>query len=190
MKITVKDSLKRVFSLMLCLLMAFSATTPAFAAEAEAVFGSVEALTEGIDVEGSEEILATNEEEITLTYSKADPSIFRFEDGWWAGIQIVAPAELTEDELKNVNYRKYTADGWSDPISFWSAKDSKEGDEVHFMQAWMLVTPELIENEKSEGEDGKLTINYEFDWYGNGFESAVQKIDFELDTTKIYLIVQ
>jgi len=149
--------------------------------------GSVEALTNGITVEGSEKILATNEEEITLTYSKADPSIFRFEDGWWAGIQIVAPAELTEDELKNVNYRKYTADGWSDPISFWSAKDSKEGDEVHFMQAWMLVTPELIENEKSEGEDGKLTINYEFDWYGNGFESAVQKIDFELDVEKLVL---
>ncbi len=187
MKITVKDSLKRVFSLMLCLLMAFSATTPAFAAEAEAVFGSVEALTEGIDVEGTSTVTAANKEEITLTYSKADPSIFRFEDGWWAGIQIVAPAELTEDELKNVNYRKYTADGWSDPISFWSAKDSKEGDEVHFMQAWMLVTPELIANEQSEDEDGKLTINYEFDWDGNGFESDVQKVDFELDAAKINL---
>ena len=149
--------------------------------------GRVEAFTSGLTAEGEDEILVTHEDEITLYFSKADVSIGRWQDGWWAGIKVVAPAELTEDELKNVNYRKYTADGWSDPISFWSAKDSKEGDEVHFMQAWMLVTPELIENEKSEGEDGKLTINYEFDWYGNGFESAVQKIDFELDVEKLVL---
>ena len=190
MKIVTKENSKRFLSLVLSLVMAFSLCMPAFAAEqTEELFASVEALTQGITVSGKEVITATNAEEITLYYSKADPAIGRVQDGWWAGIRVVAPADLSEDELKNVKYRRFNSEGWSAPISFWSAKDSKEGDAVHYMGAWMLVTPELIAREKDEaqGGDGKLTVNYELDWYGNGFESDVQKVDFELDVDKINL---
>lgn len=144
--------------------------------------GSAEAISEGLTVEGKEEITVTNKDEITLYYSKADASVGRTQDGWWAGMQVIAPAELTEAELKNVKYRKLTSDGWVES-SFWNAKDSKEGDEVHFMQAWMLATPELI----AADDDGLLTINYEFDWYGNGFDGEVQKVNFVLDTEKLVL---
>ena len=190
MKIITKENSKRLLSLVLSLVMAFSLCMPAFAAEQTAeLFGSVEALTSGITVSGKEVITATNEDEITLYFSKADPSIYRLEDGWWAGIKVVAPADLSVEELKDVKYRRFGSEGWSDPISFWGAKDSKDGDAVHYMEAWMIVTPELIAREADEeqGGDGKLTINYEFDWYGNGFEGDVQKIDFVLDATKINL---
>ncbi|MBQ7861936.1 MAG: fibronectin type III domain-containing protein, partial [Clostridia bacterium] len=104
-------------------------------------------------------------------------------DGWWAGIKVVAPAGLTEDELKEVKYRRLDKDGWTEAKSFWNAKDSKEGDSVHWMGAWLRATPELIASD----DDGMLVLNYEFDWYGNGFDGEVQKINFVLDTEKLVL---
>ena len=184
MKITVKDKAKRALSLLLSLVMALSLFTPAFAVDEEAVlYGTVEALTDGITVEGEDEILAINTEEIALDFSRADASVGRYYDGWWAGIKIVAPAGLTDEEIRSATYKRYGKDGWSDPISFWSAKDSKEGDAVHWMGAWLRATPENIAND----EDGKLSLSYEFDWYGNGFDGEVQKIDFVIDTEKLTL---
>ena len=100
MKIITKENAKRALSLVLSLVMAFSLMTPAFAEGDVEAFGSVAAFTEGIDVEGKEEILATNKEEITLSYSKADASIGRYQDGWWAGIKVIAPERSSSPETR------------------------------------------------------------------------------------------
>ena len=183
MKITVKDSLKRMLSLVLSFVLAFSLCAPAFAVEETTVAtGTVEAITAGFTVEGTKNILVTNEEETTLYFSKANPSIGRMEDGWWAGIKVIAPAGLTEKELKAAKYLRTDANGTAEK-SFWSVKDSADDAAVHYVEMWIMATPELIE----EAEDGKLTTTYVFDWYGNGFDSEVQKIDFVLDTEKLNL---
>ncbi len=187
MKITVKKNMKKGMSLFLCLLMMFSLATPAFAEGTEDIlsrpYGSVEPITEGLSAEGTEEITVTNKEEITLEFAKADPSIGRNNDGWWAGFKVIAPAGLTEEELKAVKFRKNTDGQWSDDGYFWDVKNSAEGDAVHWVGVWTYVTPEKI----AQAVDNKLTYSYMFDWYGNGFEGEAQKIDVVLDTEKLVL---
>ena len=135
-----------------------------------------------INAENSADIIVTNDEMLVLDFSPKDPSIGRFSDGWWAGIKIAADSSLSVEQLKNVKYRTSTKDGWSQDKSFWSYKDSADTADVHYIGCWVLVTPELIENEKND--DGYLTVVYDFDWDNNGFGISTQKITFKIDVSK------
>ena len=185
-KNSTRGNIKKGLSVLLSLLMAFSLVMPAFAVEdtqPELAYGTVEPITEGLTAEGTEEITVTNKEEITLEFAKADPSIGRNKDGWWAGMKLLAPAGLTEAELKAATFRKNTDGQWSDADYFWSVKDSADTDSAHWVGIWAYVSPE----ELAEAVDNKLTYSYEFDWYGNGLESETQKINLVLDTEKVIL---
>ena len=182
MKMTI---LKRALSLALCFIMAFSLCTPAFAVEEQAAgaFGTAQAFTQGLAVEGEEELVITNKETVTLGFSRADSSIGRWEDGWWAGTRIFAPEGLTTEQIKSVKYRKWNGTGWDEPKLFWGIKDSKDNATVHYFDSWMRVTPEIIEKD----EDKKLSVIYEFDWDNDGFDTSTQKVSFVLDVENIKL---
>ncbi len=149
-------------------------------------FAEVSGITAGLTVNGTDtaKTEVINETEITLDFSKADASIGRYQDGWWAGINILAPEGITDEEIRNVKYRRYETDKWSADRSFWSYKDSKDDAARHYITVWVPVTPEYIEKDA----DGILTSRYLFDWDNNGFGISTQEIAIKLDVTKIKLI--
>lgn len=178
----------KLITLLVCLLLAFALSNTAFAQELTFTdkLAEVASLTDGLSVTGSstEEVNVVNSEKIALDWSAADPSIGRMSDGWWAGIKVVADADITAEELKAVSYRTLGKEGWSEAKSFWSYKDSADDASEHFITLWLPVTPELIKND----DDGFLTLTYEFDWDNDGFDATTQTVIFKVDVTKVELL--
>ena len=148
-----------------------------YAVPATTVTNITENLT--VNAENPANITVTNEDMLVLDFSLSNPAVGRLQDGWWAGIRITADSSIPAEQLKNVKYRTSTKDGWSQDKSFWSNKDSKNDADVHYIDCWLLVTPELIAND----DDGYLSIVYDFDWDNNGFGVSTQKINFRIDVS-------
>lgn len=146
----------------------------------------VSPLTDGltVDKDGTNNVSVVNGGKITLDWSPKDLSIGRYMDAWWVGAKITANGELTADELKEVKYRSFGKNGWSQAKSFWANKDSADDAAEHFITVWVPVTPEYIANAK----DGLLTFIYEFDWDNNGLGISTQVITISIDVTKVNLI--
>lgn len=143
---------------------------------------AVTAITKGLEVdsENAADVTVSNTEMIVLDFAPMDLSIGRYMDGWWAGVKITADKSLTVDELKNVKYKSFGKNGWSEAKSFWSYKDSDDDAAEHFITVWIPVTPGIIAN----AADGILSLIYKFDWDNNGFGISTQKITINLDVSK------
>ncbi len=143
---------------------------------------TVTAITGPLDInsENASDITVTNKEMLVLDFSPKDLSVGRYMDGWWVGAKITADKSLTVDELKNVKYRTYGKDGWSEAKSFWAYKDSADTADEHFITVWIPVTPEYI----GKDSDGFLTAVYDFDWDNNGFGISTQKITISINVSK------
>ncbi|MCI6770403.1 MAG: fibronectin type III domain-containing protein [Oscillospiraceae bacterium] len=150
----------------------------------EYFYGSAEVITNpglAIDDSNKSSVKITNESTVTLDWYPADTSIGRYQDGWWVGVKINAPAGLTAADLKDV---KYTSNGSADK-SFWANKDSKDDSNAHYITCWVPVTEEYL---KSFAEKGyKLTYKYQFDWKKNGTSDDVQTFIITIDPTKVLL---
>ena len=150
----------------------------------EYFYGSAEVITDPglvIDSSNKTSVKITNESAVTLDWYPADTSIGRYQDGWWIGVKINAPAGLTANDLKDV---KYTSNGSADK-SFWANKDSKDDADAHYITCWVPVTEEYL---KSFAEKGyKLTYKYQFDWKKNGTSDDVQTFIITIDPTKVLL---
>ncbi len=94
----------------------------------------------------------------TLQWSKADPTVGRMQDGWWAGIKVIAPTE--KFDLEKAVYS--AKDDMSNPTSF---KDSRDGD--NWIGLWGLATEEFMNNETFK-EQGYFSYNRYYDWDGDG----------------------
>lgn len=103
----------------------------------------------------------------SLTWAPVDTSIGRNQAGWWVGIQVNAPEGMTDEELMNSKYKTFKT-SWSEERIFWEHKNSADDAERHFVQLWMLLTPQML----SESET--VSRMYYFDWDGNG--NAEQEI--------------
>ncbi len=122
---------------------------------------------------------------VTLNWDPADTSIGRNEDAWWVGMKVVAPVGMTEEQLKNAQYQsKNSPTGtWSENKSFWSLKDSKEGDAEHYIGMWFAITPAALTKFIEENRD--IAMWYQFDWDNDGvFE---QTITFSVDPNGVTL---
>ncbi|MGN1195333.1 MAG: hypothetical protein ACI4SB_07600, partial [Acutalibacteraceae bacterium] len=147
-------------------------------------FGTAEVITNpGLVIDNSDKtaIKITNESAVTLNWYPADPSIGRYQDGWWVGIKINAPAGLTADDLQKV---QYSSNG-SAAKSFWSYKDSADDADAHYITCWVPVTEEYLKLFAEKGY--KLTYKYSFDWKNNGLEEDVQTFTITIDPTKVLL---
>jgi len=135
--------------------------------------GAVEAITGGA-VSGSETgTVSVMVDATTLNWSKADAEIGRNKDGWWAGIKVVAPADLSEAVLKNAKgtYIRYGETEWNN-IEFWAVKDSAEGDEAHYVGLWLMLTPAILKEAKAANKN--ITNQYKMDWDNDGeFEQTI-----------------
>ena len=137
-------------------------------------YGKVDLLTEGASITSNETsaVSIAYNNAITIDWVAADASIGRYQDGWWAGFRITAPAGMTEDQHKTAQFTMR-----SGIKSFWDNKDTQEGADVHYVSIWVPL------NDLLSGPMDDRT--YQFDWNNDGiFE---QRIVLSLDSTKITL---
>lgn len=122
-------------------------------------------------------ITVTNSNVMTLQYVEDDGT--RGSDGWWVGMKVNAPSDMTEEQLQSAKYT--STDGTE--RSFWNNKNSQSGDAVHYIWLYGLVTQALIEND----DDGKLNYVWTFDW-DNDSTTASQTVKLTVDTTNLILM--
>ena len=110
--------------------------------------------------------------EYSLTWSPADASLDRLQEGWWSGIQITAPDWLVS--LEGATYQKMENSAWSSDQSF----KASEGTE-RTMGMWVCLT-------KGMKEAGTPVVTkWRFDWDGDGiFE---QLVTYTIDVAKVNL---
>lgn len=147
--------------------------------------GTVAGITDGASISANGNATTVTYDNITLNWDAADPAAGRNQDGWWVGMKITAPAELTEEaDFTNVTYQSYGTDGWSAAKSFWNAQDSDKSvaDTARYLTMWGLITPELIANDN----DNVLTYQYRFDWNGDGIYE--QTLTMKVDATTVKLM--
>ncbi len=114
-----------------------------------------------------------NNETITVTYEKADlkwypaaPEIGRKVDGWWVGINIIAPSGVSE-EAKMKRADRESATGTVEKYfskNKGGVEDSDPSSDHRYFGAWIYADKELLNTEVNP-----LTIGtYELDWNGDG----------------------
>lgn len=150
-------------------------------APAELVKMSVLVGTTGLSVEESNEgFIITNPEFLTLQFSKADPSVGRHWDGWWFYWRANAPTSMkTEADFTDA---VYTNQKGGAKKNFWSAKDSKDTDEVHFLNCWCPITQDTYD--KFLADDAKMIWNYTFCWN----KASTQNVQIIIDPKKLTLL--
>lgn len=110
--------------------------------------------------------------EAALEWDPADTSIGRNVDAWWVGIQVIAPANMSEAQLKDAVYQRKDVDTWSANKSFWNNKDSSAA--PHYIQMWFPLTPDILASAIANNKD--ISRFYQFDWDGD--ENFDQNIEF------------
>lgn len=147
--------------------------------------GIVSTISEGLVVNGkaNSNIVKINYNAKTvLQWVAADPSVTRYNDGWWAGIKVTAPANLqTESDFTNVTYQNKANGTWSEAKNFWEKKDSADNSTEHFIGLWGLLNESYLIN-----ADGNLEYIWRFDW--NGDKVYEQIVVLKIDPAKITLI--
>ncbi|MCD7859267.1 MAG: Ig-like domain-containing protein [Firmicutes bacterium] len=144
-------------------------------AEEGAVYGTVSMLTDGAVISGN----ATAEVTVqfaggsTVEWYAADTSIGRYQDGWWAGIQITAPAGI---DVENAKY--CFNEDYDDVRAFWTYKDSTDDADEQFIYVWIPL------NDIIDGSFAARTIH--FDWDND--DVYEQTITIDVDAGAIVLM--
>ena len=99
---------------------------------------------------------------LTLDFSPADPSIGRTIDAWWIGVEFIAPAAVTAE---NVGQTTFSMDGGSSWQSFDAAKDGQNADGRYFLYAWVPLTVESVKTLVAAQQSRSWT--FAFAWDGN-----------------------
>ena len=199
MRVNETSAQKRIWALVLTVMMVIgllpfnvvaadevvTAEEPA-EGQGSALYGTVTALTgEEYNIVGEVDIEGNKTESVTVTMTKMklkrvleDPEIGRPVDGWWAGIRVDAPDEIT-DEM--VGLAKYKANG-GEFQSFLESQDGENGN--YWIGMWNLVNEEKLNACRADGTN--LTTTYEFDWDGN--KAIDQTITVEIVPAYIVLL--
>lgn len=163
------------------------------AAEGSAVYGTVEGITAGAEVtDANGAAPVVKYETADLTWSPADPSIGRMSDGWWVGIKITAPADMTTqadfivDSATYVKYQTGVGDGWSADKNFWNAQDSDKSaeDTPRYLTMWGKLDENILKTANMNGKS--VTYKWQFDWDMDG--SFEQLVTLSIDPSTIELV--
>ncbi|MGN0963072.1 MAG: hypothetical protein ACI4PP_05800, partial [Clostridia bacterium] len=151
---------KQIILMLLVCCMALALLPGAALANETDSQGTIEKITEVGTVDGSN-ITVTG---AALNWYAKDISVGRYQDGWWVGVKIVAPASVTDANVANV---KYSNDGTDNLAkSFGTKNDGKTADGNYYIGCWLPITPEYLEG--ALNADSVLKWTYKFDWTGNG----------------------
>ena len=151
---------KQIILMLLVCCMALALLPGAALANETDSQGTIEKITEVGTVDGSN-ITVTG---AALNWYAKDVSVGRYQDGWWVGVKIVAPASVTDANVANV---KYSNDGTDNLAkSFGTNNDGKTADGNYYIGCWLPITPEYLED--ALNADSVLKWTYKFDWTGNG----------------------
>lgn len=149
--------------------------------------GTVSTLSAGLAVQGDANdnyVQVTYASPVVLDWAKADPSIFRNSDGWWAGIKVTVPEEITLSAEDDIKYQSSTADGWSAEKSMWTYKDSEDEATEHFITLWGLLNEEKLAD--AEQNNKSVRQMWRFDWDKDG--SYEQTVSLEMAPEYITLV--
>ena len=166
---TKKTMFDRVLSALLAVIMVVAMMPTSMvgvAAEVDAAFGTVTTLTGGTVTNNGTANVEVLVENTTLQWVEANA--LRAE-GWWVGIDVVAPDGFSADATYKVKTNPTAAYG--NPKSFAEMKDGEKD-----IQLWFPVSAESLE--KFASEKRNLTMTYAFDWDAN--EEYEQTIVFSV----------
>ena len=143
-------------------------------------YGTMQIITPKGVISGDDDNLsAVYDNKISLEYAEKDASIGRMQDGYWVGVKIVAPTELTDDSVvKFKTYQPLRDSEWSEEKEFSKCKD---GD--FFMESWVYINKEIIDKAISSGTN--ITKEHKFDWNGTG--SFEQSFTISVNPRKVHL---
>ena len=145
-------------------------------------FGKVETITGpgavSIGSNSTKAVTVTQKAAINLQWSQKDETIDRNKDGWWFGIKVNAPTNLTSSDLQNSYYLSGET-----RISFWSKKDSQNEDSSHCISLWAYLDKSICDEFNQKGE--YVPYTWQFDWNNDG--TYEQKVTLKIDTSKITL---
>lgn len=143
-------------------------------------YGTMQIITPKGVISGDDDNLsAVYDNKISLEYNEKDASIGRMQDGYWVGVKIVAPTELTDDSVvKFKSYQPLRDSQWSEEKEFSKCKD---GD--FFMGSWVYINKEIIDKAISSGTN--ITKEHKFDWNGTG--SFEQSFTISVNPRKVHL---
>lgn len=139
--------------------------------------GTVSVISDGLSVQGASNsniVKVVYSSKATLTWCEKDTTVGRYNDGWWTGIKITAPAGMTtETDFANVNYQTRNGNTWSENKSFWNAQDSDKTnlDTERYLTMWGLLNESLLSGAVENGKN--LTYSWRFDWNGDGVYEQV-----------------
>lgn len=146
--------------------------------------GTVSAFTGAADVNGDAtgNVVVSYKSPFELNFSKANPSIGRVSDGWWAGIKMTAPSGFNLSKAKYQTFNGNTND-WSAEKSFWSNKDSADSDTSHYIGLWGLLNESVLDNATKNGKS--VEYKWQFDWNGDGIYE--QSVNYVIDPAMVTL---
>ena len=201
MRVNETSAQKRIWALVLTVMMVIgllpfnvvaadevvTAEEPA-EGQGSALYGKVTALTgEEYNIVGEVDIEGDETKSVTVTMTKMklkrvleDAAIGRPVDGWWAGIRVDAPDEITDDTMAGGAQYKANGGEFQDFLTFQDG--AKNGD--YWIGMWNLVNEEKLNACRADGTN--LTTTYEFDW--NGDEIIDQTITVEIVPAYIVLL--
>jgi len=152
--------------------------------------GTLSCITEGGTVTNADEENATATfGDVTLDWREADPSVGITQDGWWVGVKMTAPTDMTKlEDFTSVTYQKCISsveDTWSTAASFWDDQDSDKSVESaeRYLTMWGMVNEQNLNDAIVNGSTVNFT--WRFDWNGDG--EYEQKALLKVDPKKIKL---
>ena len=180
--VKVKNSLlTKILSFILVLTIMFGMVPPAVIASAATdSMATIEALVNGATMEDSNTVMFADTE---LVWSEKNTSIGRNSDGWWVGIKVTAPEGMNAEALKDAKYQSNQGGIWSDDKSFWSHKDSSDDATEHYIELWVLVNEQYLNDAILKDK----TVNYEYRFSWDGDSDFEQKITMKIDPETVVL---
>jgi len=178
-----------LLSLSMLLGMLPTSIVTAFALSNTDTYGTLSILSSGGTVtDANNEKAVATFDDVTLTWDPADPSIGRVADGWWVGIKMTAPADMTKEaDFANVTYQRCTSaidDTWY-TNSFWDAQDSNKNvaDTERYLTMWGRINEEFL----NDAIANNTTINYtwRFDWNADGVYEQTADIKIKPENIKL-----
>ncbi len=122
-------------------------------------YATVNTISGGMQINGncSDVVSAIHNQVTVLNWVAADANVGRGQDGWWLGIDVIAPSDV---DLSKVTYQNKGSDGWGVAKSFNQYKDT-----ANSIQLWGLLNETYLTNAVANNK--KLNYQWRFDWNGD-----------------------
>ena len=125
-------------------------------------------------------------ENLKLNFRPKDYSIGRMLDGYWVGVRFVAPSNVTSETIAATLYNNGSKNTSGELVwkSYKNANDGQREDGRYYMQAWVPLTEETVE----EHSKVKSTMVWTYKFATTGDTTNTQDIIIEVNPQNVELI--